>query len=154
VSQSCGKCKYCLSGQDIYCYSRDIYGEASFSTGTFSHYYVGTETYLHRIPTNLSSSDAAPLQCAGATVYSALVDIIKPADRVGVIGVGGLGHLAIQFADKLGGEVVVFSTTAAKEEEARAFGAREFYALGQPEEVKAPVDVLVLTGNTYPDFGK
>jgi D-arabinose 1-dehydrogenase-like Zn-dependent alcohol dehydrogenase len=57
----------------------------------------------------MSSSDATPLQCAGATVYSALIDVAKPGTRVGVLGIGGLGHLAIQFAAKLGAEVVVFS---------------------------------------------
>jgi D-arabinose 1-dehydrogenase-like Zn-dependent alcohol dehydrogenase len=150
--KSCGKCSLCLSGNDIYCSTRDIYGEASFSTGTFSTYYIGHETYLHKIPAALSSLHAAPLQCAGATVYSGLVDVLKPAQRVGVIGIGGLGHLAIQFAAKLGAEVVVFSTTPAKEAEARSFGAKEFVLLAEPEKVSAPIDVLVLTGNSYPDF--
>jgi D-arabinose 1-dehydrogenase-like Zn-dependent alcohol dehydrogenase len=83
-----------------------------------------------------------------------MVNVVKPGDRVGIVGIGGLGHLAIQFADKLGAEVVVFSTKAEKEAEARGFGAKEFYLLGEPEKVKEPVDVLVLTGNSYPDFSK
>jgi D-arabinose 1-dehydrogenase-like Zn-dependent alcohol dehydrogenase len=152
--QSCGKCTYCLSGRDIYCYTRDIYGEASFGTGTFSRYYVGAETYLHAIPDNLPSAIAAPLQCAGATVYNGLIDVLKPGDRVGIIGIGGLGHLAIQFAAKLGAEVVVFSTSPTKEHEAKAFGAAEFYLLAEPQKLSEPVDVLVLTGNSYPDFSK
>jgi D-arabinose 1-dehydrogenase-like Zn-dependent alcohol dehydrogenase len=95
---------------------------------------------------------AAPLQCAGATVYNGLIDVLKPGQRVGVVGIGGLGHLAIQFAAKLGAEVVVFSTTKAKEAEAKGFGAAEFCLLSEPEKVSAPIDVLVLTGNSYPDF--
>lgn len=83
-----------------------------------------------------------------------MVDVVKPGDRVGVVGIGGLGHLAVQFADKMGAEVVVFSTKAEKEGEARGFGAREFYLLAEPEKVVAPIDVLVLTGNSYPDFSK
>lgn len=102
----------------------------------------------------MTSKDAAPLQCAGATVYGGMFGTIKPGDRVGVIGIGGLGHLAIQFASKLGAEVVVFSTTAQKEEEARAFGAKEFYLLSEPEKIKEPIDVLVLTGSKFPDFSK
>jgi D-arabinose 1-dehydrogenase-like Zn-dependent alcohol dehydrogenase len=100
----------------------------------------------------MTSLDAAPLQCAGATVYNGLIEAIKPGDRVGVVGIGGLGHLAVQFAAKLGAEVVVFSTTKEKEAEAKGFGAQEFYLLSEPGKVKEPIDVLVLTGNSYPDF--
>lgn len=87
----------------------------------------------------MSSEHAAPLQCAGATVYNALTSVLKPGDRVGIIGIGGLGHLAIQFSAKLGHDTVVFSTTEKKEEEARGFGATEFYLLSEAEKVVKPV---------------
>ena len=90
----------------------------------------------------------------GATVYSALVDIAKPGTRVGVLGIGGLGHLAIQFAAKLGTESCHFSTSVKKEEEARKFGANEFHLLGKPGALAEPIDILVLTGNKYSDFAK
>jgi D-arabinose 1-dehydrogenase-like Zn-dependent alcohol dehydrogenase len=153
---SCGHCKYCLSGQDIWCYERDIYLESDKSkhSGTFADYYIGVETYLHRIPDAISSEHAAPLQCAGATVYTALVDNVKPGQRVGVVGIGGLGHLAIQFAAKLGSEVVVFSTTLAKEQEAREFGATDFYLTEDPGKITKPVDVLLIAGSGYPDWEK
>jgi len=154
LRDSCGKCRYCLTGNEIWCYNRNIYGEADFNTGTFSKYYVGVETYLHKVPDEISSADAAPLQCAGATVYSALVDVVSSGTRVGVLGIGGLGHLAIQFANKLGAEVVVFSTSASKEEEAKNFGAKEFYLLSEPEKIKEPIDVLLLTGSKHPDFSR
>jgi D-arabinose 1-dehydrogenase-like Zn-dependent alcohol dehydrogenase len=109
---------------------------------------------VYHIPDNLSSADAAPLQCAGATVYNALIDTVKAGDRVGVLGIGGLGHLAIQFATKLGAEVVVFSTTAKKEAEARSFGAKEFYLLSEPDKIKEPISTLILTGSKAPDFSK
>ena len=102
----------------------------------------------------MESETAAPLQCAGATVYSALVSTVKPGYRVGVLGIGGLGHLAIQFAAKMGAEVVVFSTSAQKEAEARGFGATEFCLLNEPEKVKEPVDVLVVTSSAYPSWEK
>ncbi|OIW33956.1 GroES-like protein [Coniochaeta ligniaria NRRL 30616] len=151
---SCGHCNYCLTGRDILCYDRVAFGEGDYNNGTFGSYFVGKEGYVHKIPDAMSSEDAAPLQCAGATVYSALVNNVKPRDRVGVVGVGGLGHLAIQFAAKLGNEVVVFSTTKDKEAEARGFGASEFVLIDEPEKVSAPVQVLLVTGSNYPDWNK
>ena len=115
---------------------------------------VGVETYIHKIPDSLSSEDAAPLQCAGGTVYSALISSTKPGDRVGVLGIGGLGHLAIQFAAKMGFETIVFSTSANKETEAKSFGASEFYLLSEPEKVVKPINVLIVAGSRYPDWSK
>ena len=115
---------------------------------------IGIESYLHKIPDNLSSEHAAPLQCAGSTGYSALIGSAKPGDRVGIIGIGGLGHLAIQFSAKMGYETVVFSTSADKEAEARSFGASEFYLLSEPEKITKPVNVLIVTGSRYPDWAK
>jgi D-arabinose 1-dehydrogenase-like Zn-dependent alcohol dehydrogenase len=151
---SCGHCQYCLTGSDIYCNERVIVSEGDYNNGTFGEYYIGKETYVHRIPDELSSAEAAPLQCAGATVYSALIDNIKPTQRVGVIGIGGLGHLAIQFASKLGADVVVFSTSKSKEQEAKNFGANEFVLLNEVEKITAPVDVLILTASKHPDWDK
>ena len=131
---------------------RNIYAEKDFENGTFSQYYIAAETFVYKIPESMSSEDAAPLQCAGATVYSALVNNIKHGDRVGILGIGGLGHLAIQFASKMGAEVVVFSTSTSKEEEAKRFGANEFVLTSKPDQVKEPLDVLLLAGNQYPDF--
>ncbi|KAK0645867.1 chaperonin 10-like protein [Cercophora newfieldiana] len=153
-NDSCGQCNYCTTGQDIWCAKRTIFGFGGYNNGTFGAYFVGKEGYVHKIPDGLTSADAAPLQCAGATVYTALVDTLKPRHRVGIIGIGGLGHLAIQYAAKLGAEVVVFSTSKDKEQEAPGFGASEFVLLSEPESVKAPVDILVLTGSKYPDWSK
>ena len=136
----------------MFCYDRVIYGFGDYDQGTFSKYFVGNEGFVHKIPEGLSSEDAAPLQCAGATVYAALVDNVKLGQRVGVLGIGGLGHLAIQFAEKMGFEVVVFSTSPDKEGEARGFGASEFVLLGEVEKVSKPVDVLIIAGNRYPDW--
>ncbi|KAK5663923.1 hypothetical protein OQA88_134 [Cercophora sp. LCS_1] len=151
---SCGTCRYCLTGRDILCASRTLYGLSDFDNGTFGQYFIGKEGHVHKIPDGMSSEDAAPLQCAGATVYAALMETVKPGDRVGVIGVGGLGHLAVQFARKMGCEVVVFSTSQNKEEEAREFGAGEFILLDEMEKITAPVDVVVLTANRYPDWAR
>jgi D-arabinose 1-dehydrogenase-like Zn-dependent alcohol dehydrogenase len=151
---SCGHCGYCLSAQDIWCYERSIFGETDYNNGTFGEYYVGKETYLHKIPEGLASEHAAPLQCAGATTYNALVQVVKPGERVGIVGIGGLGHLAIQFAQKLGTEVVVFSTSKSKEDEARKLGASEFCLLDGLDELQRPVHTLVVAGSKYPDWNK
>lgn len=151
---SCGHCKYCLSGRDIYCYERTMFGEGDYDNGTFGEYYLGKETYVHKIPEGLASEHAAPLQCAGATVYSALVSTMKSTDRVGVVGIGGLGHLAIQFAAKMGAEVVVFSTSREKEKEAKEFGAKEFWLLDEVEKLEKPIQVLVVAGSRYPSWEK
>lgn len=151
---SCGHCQYCLKGQDIWCYERLVFGEGDYDNGTFSEYYIGKETYIHKIPETIKDEHAAPLQCAGVTVYGGMIDVVKPFQRVGIIGIGGLGHLAIQFAAKMGAKVVVFSHSKDKEAEALSFGATEFYALDEVEKLSAPVDVLVLTGNRYPDWSK
>jgi D-arabinose 1-dehydrogenase-like Zn-dependent alcohol dehydrogenase len=91
---------------------------------------VWDESFSFLIPDSLKSEDAAPFMCAGATVFNALTTHdVKAFHRVGVIGVGGLGHLAIQFDSKMGCEVIAFSTTASKKTEALSFGAREFYTV-------------------------
>ncbi|KAF2809004.1 GroES-like protein [Mytilinidion resinicola] len=151
---SCGHCSYCLSGQDIWCYERTIFGEKDYGNGTIAGHYVGVETYLHKIPEGLESEHAAPLQCAGATVYNALLGVAKPGERVGIVGIGGLGHLAVQIARKMGAEVVVFSTSQDKEKEAKGFGANEFYLLDEVEKVTKPINTLVVSGNKYPDWDK
>ncbi|RGP69155.1 hypothetical protein FSPOR_4870 [Fusarium sporotrichioides] len=152
---ACGLCKYCLSGKDIYCYNRVIFGEGDFDNGTFGSYYIGKETFLHKIPDGLASEHAAPLQCAGATVYAALQATVTPGKRVGILGIGGLGHLAIQYANKMGADVVIYSTSASKEMEARQLGAHEFHLMENMfDDAKAPIDVLVICGTTYPDWDR
>lgn len=82
---------------------------------------------MHPIPDAISNEDAAPLQCGGATVFTALLGA-KPTDTVGIIGVGGLGHLAIQFANKMGCRVVVISSSDRKKDEAEQLGGHRFVA--------------------------
>lgn len=155
LKNSCGHCKYCTSGREISCYNRVIFGEGDLDNGTFSQYFVANDSFLYKIPEGLSSEHAAPLQCAGATVYSALKATVTPDKRVGIYGIGGLGHLAIQFASELGAETIVYSTTADKEAEARGFGASEFHLIKDMyDTATAPIDVLVITGTHYPDWDK
>ncbi|KAF2848392.1 GroES-like protein [Plenodomus tracheiphilus IPT5] len=152
---SCGSCDRCLSGRETYCDERKMYGTANFDQGSFASHGVWREAFLFKIPDNLTDSDAAPLMCGGATVFNALHSYgVKPTDRVGVIGVGGLGHLAIQYAAKMGCDVVVLSGSDSKEEEAKQLGANEFIAMkGKTElSLSRKIDALIVTTSVNPDW--
>jgi D-arabinose 1-dehydrogenase-like Zn-dependent alcohol dehydrogenase len=110
---------------------------------------------VFHIPDAIASEHAAPFMCAGLTVYTPMLQWgVKAGDRVGVVGVGGLGHLAIAFAAKMGANVVVFSGTEGKREEALALGAKEFWVTGNLGEKKPEkgLDFLVATGSGHPDW--
>ncbi|KOS46242.1 hypothetical protein ACN38_g2778 [Penicillium nordicum] len=151
----CGFCKQCLTGWETLCSERKMYGLANLDQGSFGTHAVWREAFLFKIPDNLSSEDAGPLMCGGSTVFNALhVAQVRPTARVGIVGVGGLGHLAIQFAAKMGCQVVVFSGTDNKKEEATKLGAGEFYAIKGVKElkIKAPLDHLIVTTSSQPDW--
>ena len=123
-SGSCGECEYCARGEENICLGW---------RGTCTHGYGGYATairvdsrFVVSIPEGLDSERAAPLLCGGVTVYAPLVQEVRPAMRVGVVGVGGLGHLAVQYARAFGCEVTAFSTSPNKEAEARRLGAHHF----------------------------
>ncbi|KAL6707251.1 hypothetical protein ACN47E_004239 [Coniothyrium glycines] len=152
---SCGSCNQCLTGQETYCPERQMYGAADLDQGSFASHAVWREAFLFALPANLSDAEAAPLMCGGATVFNALYTYgVKPTDRVGVIGVGGLGHLAIQFAARMGCDVVVFSGSSSKEAEARQLGAKEFVAMKGKSELNLArkVDALLVTTSASPDW--
>lgn len=150
---SCGACDFCLTGRETYCPSREMYGYHDLDQGSFASHAVWREAFLFRLPDNMTDADAAPLMCGGATVFNALYTYgVKPTDRVGVIGVGGLGHLAIQFAAKMGCDVVVFSGTESKKEEAERLGAKEFVAMKGKDSISVDrkVDALLVTTSANP----
>ncbi|KAL7931445.1 GroES-like protein [Trichoderma chlorosporum] len=152
---SCGHCKQCLTGRETFCAEREMFGLANFDQGSFASAAVWKEDFIYKVPDNISSSHAGPLMCGGSTVFNALkLNGVRSTDRVGVIGVGGLGHLAIQFASKMGCQVAVFSSTEKKRDEALAFGADEFYPTNGVEklEISAPIDHLLVTSNAQPDW--
>ncbi|KAK3686262.1 hypothetical protein LTR37_019985 [Vermiconidia calcicola] len=152
---SCEHCHQCLSGSENYCPERQFYGEADTDQGSFAHGAVWREAFLYPIPEGMKDEAAAPLQCGGATVFNALYSYgIKPTDTVGVMGVGGLGHLAIQFASKMGCTVVVLSGSDRKKDEAMKLGATEFVATKGVKELKVshPIDRLLITTSAQPDW--
>jgi D-arabinose 1-dehydrogenase-like Zn-dependent alcohol dehydrogenase len=156
----CGHCEMCDKGLDTLCEKREMFGIAHLDQGSFASHGVWREDFVFHIPDEIDSPHAAPLMCGGATVFNALYNGgLRSTDRVGVIGVGGLGHLAIQFAKAMGCTVVVFSGSDSKKEEARKLGASEFYAMKgvTAETVEKlgckPVQHFVVTTSAKPDWG-
>ena len=108
------------------------------------------------LPEVLDSAHTAPLLCGGITVYSPMrFTGINPASRVGIVGIGGLGHMALQFARAFGAEVTAFSSSADKEEEARRLGAHHFVGTRESKSLKAVAgcfDLLLSTVNVDQDW--
>jgi D-arabinose 1-dehydrogenase-like Zn-dependent alcohol dehydrogenase len=152
-TDSCGHCIECLSGYETTCAERSDYGSKNLDQGSFASHAIWRESFLHQIPEGLSDVDAAPLQCAGATIFTALQGI-QTGDSVGILGVGGLGHLAIQFAAKLGCRVVVLSGTESKRAEALKLGAHEYIVTRGVTELSlsVPLNRLLVTAAVPPNW--
>jgi len=109
------------------------------------------------VPDGLPSEQAAPLLCGGITVYNPICSHgINPSSRVGIVGIGGLGHIAVQFARVFGAEVTAFSTTAGKEAEARALGAHHFVNSRDTKAIKdtaGSLDFILTTVNADQEWG-
>lgn len=124
-ADSCGICEWCRSGQEHLCPKAQP--TCVGRHGGFADAVRVNSRFAIPIPDALDSLSAAPLLCAGITVYSPLRNLnARPSSRVGVIGIGGLGHLALQFARVFGSEVTAFSTSKEKEAEALSLGAHAF----------------------------
>ena len=153
---SCRKCERCKEHLEIYCLegmtgtyaSRDRV-DGTPTQGGFSTLYVADERFVFKAPEGLDMSRAAPLMCAGATVFSPLrLWDIGPGKTVGVVGIGGLGHLAVKYARAMGAHVVAFTTSASKIDEIKALGAHEVVLTKDPAQVQAQagkIDVMLDT---------
>src|ERR671918_602906 len=133
---ACRKCSPCHDGLEQYCIEgctltyNGVERDGKTSTqGGYSNKIVVNENYVLRIPNDFPLPRAAPLMCAGITLYSPLMHWnAGPGKRVAIIGLGGLGHMGVKIAHALGAEVTVLSHTLRKEEEAKKMGADKFYA--------------------------
>jgi uncharacterized zinc-type alcohol dehydrogenase-like protein len=148
--RSCMQCEWCRQGEEHLC--QDI-GRCGTWTpyGGFSSAVVVDGRFAHLLPAALPPEVAAVLMCAGVAVYAPLRAYATGASpQVGVVGVGGLGHLGIQFAHALGCEVTTISSSPGKEDEARAFGADHFIVAGDDaamEQVEYRFDLLLCTAH-------
>ncbi|MFC5471209.1 NAD(P)-dependent alcohol dehydrogenase [Cohnella suwonensis] len=136
---SCGECDYCLCGEEQYCTkgvvlsynSYDYDGQLTY--GGYSQKIVVKEDFVVRIPDRLDLDVASPLLCAGITTYSPLKKWnAGPGRKVAIVGMGGLGHLAVQYAHAMGAEVTVLSQSMNKKNEAFELGADHYFATSDP----------------------
>ncbi len=135
-SAACMHCEWCQSGEHELCPTQEA--TCVGRHGGFADRLRVDGRFAIPIPDALESEPAAPLLCAGITVFNPLMTLgVRSTDRVGVIGVGGLGHLALQFAKAFGCRVTGFSTTADKEADARRFGADDFVVSKDEGAMKA-----------------
>jgi alcohol dehydrogenase (NADP+) len=139
---SCGACGPCGDHHEQFCgkgaamtYNSTEMDRTTPTFGGYAKRVVVTDRFALRIPENLDPAGAAPLLCAGITTYSPLRQwSCKQGDRVAVVGLGGLGHMAVKLAASMGAEVTMFSTSPSKEADARRLGAHDFASSKDPAE--------------------
>jgi propanol-preferring alcohol dehydrogenase len=140
LGHACGHCDYCVSGWETLCEEQQNSGYSV--DGAFAEYAVADATYVVPVPDEVTSFDAAPLTCAGVTTYKAIkVAHVRPGERVAIFGVGGLGHLAVQYARLVGAEVIAVDVTDEKLELARTLGADHTVNAATTDPVRAIADL-------------
>jgi len=147
VAKSCLSCEQCRKGKDQYCVKRD--DTIVFRHGGWANYVRVNSHMAFPIPEGLASESAAPLLCAGITVFHPLKKHAEPGKTVGIVGIGGLGHLAIQFANKMGYKVIGFSSSSEKEADMKQLGAHTFVNMKDESQMKkayGTCDLILLTG--------
>jgi uncharacterized zinc-type alcohol dehydrogenase-like protein len=140
---SCQECEYCKQSLEQYClnemtqtYNSPDKHLAGHTFGGYSQSIVVDEKFVLRIPGNLDLAGVAPLLCAGITTYSPLKHWkVGPGQKVGIVGIGGLGHMGIKLAKAMGAHVIAFTTSASKFEEAKRLGADEVVLSRDPEQM-------------------
>jgi alcohol dehydrogenase (NADP+) len=152
---SCGQCTNCRNGDEQYCLDGMVptYAgtdrDGSITQGGYSTHVVVDADYVLSVPAGLDASAAAPLLCAGITTYAPLVRWgAGPGKKVAVVGLGGLGHMAVKIAHALGAEVTVLSQSLKKQEDGLRLGADEYYATSDPDtfgQLTGRFDLIVNT---------
>ena len=153
---SCQHCASCDQGLEQYCengftntYNGHERETGAITYGGYAKQIVVREEFVLRISDKLDLAGVAPLLCAGITTYSPLRQWqVKPGDRVGVVGLGGLGHMAVKLAAAMGAEVTVFSTSPEKEKAAQELGAHQFILSKDAAAMQAAANYFDLIINT------
>jgi alcohol dehydrogenase (NADP+) len=143
IVASCRTCPSCKAGEEQYCEvgvtltygAYDKYGD--LTQGGYSNNIVTDEHFVHNVSTKLDPAGVAPLLCAGITTYSPLRHWqVGPGKKVGVVGLGGLGHMGLKFAHSFGAHVVQFTTSASKIDDAKRLGADDVVLSNDPDAMK------------------
>ncbi|KAJ1727622.1 hypothetical protein LPJ61_004477 [Coemansia biformis] len=149
-------CDPCKKGMEQHCSKREYivggkYPDGERTQGGFADAVRVDEHYVSKIPDNIDPVYAPPLMCAGLTVFTPMVSKgVKKGDRVGVIGIGGLGHLAIQYANALGAKVVAISHSSSKRDQSMELGATAFVDMSNEKEIESlgnSLDYLFVCSN-------
>jgi uncharacterized zinc-type alcohol dehydrogenase-like protein len=152
-SGSCMHCKQCMSGVHHLCpqVQMTIVGHSGgFASHVRSHW-----AWAIPLPEKLNFGEAGPLLCGGVTVFAPLLMYAKPTDRVGIIGIGGLGHMGVKFAAAYGCEVTAFTSSESKFDEAKSFGAHHVVSSKDSDAIKklaGTFDLLISTVNVKMDW--
>ena len=152
---SCRECENCLAGEEQYCLKGNVgtYGaidrDGTVTQGGYSQKIVVDQDFVLRVPESIPYEKAAPLLCAGITTYSPLNHWnAGPGKKVAIVGLGGLGHMAVKIAHAMGAEVTVLSQTLSKKDDGLKMGADHYYATSYPEtfdKLKNTFDLIVNT---------
>ncbi|GAA4993183.1 NAD(P)-dependent alcohol dehydrogenase [Actinopolymorpha pittospori] len=164
IVDSCGECAMCRAGQENFCHAFPTLTydgvdrhDGSTTLGGYSREYVLRDRFAYPLPAGLDPAAAAPLLCAGITVWEPLWALgVGPESRVAVAGLGGLGHLAVKMAVALGAETSVISRSPDKADDARRLGARALIVSTDPEQMAAArdrFDVVIDTISAPHDLG-
>lgn len=153
--RECSSChhdreQYCLNGSTLTYAGKDRH-DGSPTYGGYSGRIVVSDRFVLSVPDNLDLAGAAPLLCAGITTYSPLKRFgAGPGRKVAVVGLGGLGHMALKLANAMGAEVTLFSRSPRKEEDALRLGAHKVVISGDPEQMKAVAGTFDIVVDTVP----
>jgi uncharacterized zinc-type alcohol dehydrogenase-like protein len=161
---SCRECDNCKAGLEQYCTGGGMVGtynaigrDGEPTYGGYSQKIVVDENYVVRIPEGIALDEAAPLLCAGITLYSPLKRWnAGPGKKVAIVGLGGLGHMGVKIAHAMGAEVTVLSQSLRKKDDGLKLGADHYYATSDPktfEELAGTFDLIVSTVSAPLDFG-
>ncbi len=152
-SGSCMHCRQCMSGSHHLC--PEVQATIVGHRGGFAGHIRSHWAWVIPLPDRLNFADAGPLLCGGITVFAPLARFASPSSRVGIIGIGGLGHMAVKFAAAYGCEVTAFTSSPGKFDEARGFGADHVVASTDPAGIRKladSLDLLISTVNVPLDW--
>ena len=148
LQKTCGRCEWCQRGKRLFCEQQQ--GTGVHLHGGHAEYMLAYEDATILIPNKISYEQAAPIFCAGYTVYSGLrAANPKPHERIAIVGIGGLGHLGIQYSKAAGFHTIAITHSKDKEELAYKLGADQVVSNGKDLKLNGGADVILVTSNSY-----